>query len=400
MKKLLYLLLLATAVSCGGNNGKGNKANQGVVFAPKQQETAVVTKGPAARQTDPILSFVGQVKLMIMVPSELDNRSASLLWNKMVAMTSINGVGSIGGSPAFILVPLMTEVDHDVTATVPAKHKVKYDLNIYVANTTTGEVYASAQKDLLGVGDSKELAFSNALGSINPSDNQYQEMLKTAQDRILAFYNQNGDRLIKEAEGYLAVNDYAAAMAILNSIPMACESAYDKALDIKNKVLDAYFQNEQAAVISSMKAALAAPRDDKNGYSSMFLQLYSMIPGNSKVKKEADALYAEYTASLDAIAKQNMQEELRDYERAQKQLDREQEMKLVEMKASAEQEKMDKEYELAMLKEKTAADIAIQGQTALLEKYKKDAAYDRLPWIRKVLYLGDRDPFDGYSPAQ
>ncbi|MFR9498415.1 MAG: hypothetical protein SNI05_08330 [Rikenellaceae bacterium] len=36
-----------------------------------------------------------------------------------------------------------------------------------------------------------------------------------------------------------------------------------------------------------------------------------------------------------------------------------------------------------------------EGQEELLNKYKKDAAYERLPWIRKVVHLGDWDPFDG-----
>ena len=205
--------------------------------------------------------------------------------------------------------------------------------------------------------------------------------------------------MIKEAEGYLAVNNYQAAMTLLNSIPIACENAYDKALGLKNKVLEAYFTNEGEAIIANMKAFLTAPRDDESGFSRSFLQLYTMIPANSKAKKEADALYEEYVKSLDTIAKQKKADEQREYERAQKQLDREQEIKMAEIKASAEQQKVDKEYELAMMKEKMAAEVAIKGQTDLLEKYKKDAAYNRLPWIRKVLYLGDKDPFDGYTPS-
>ena len=80
MKKVIYILFLAAITACGGNGGNGKKANQGVVFAPKQQETAVVTKGPAAKQTDPVLSFVGQVKLMIMIPEAVPQVCYGTRW--------------------------------------------------------------------------------------------------------------------------------------------------------------------------------------------------------------------------------------------------------------------------------------------------------------------------------
>lgn len=390
MKKYLYFIpicLLALA-SCGGNGNKAEEQQaQAPTFAPKQQET-VVTKRPASRKVDSVLAFVGQVKLNIMLPEGLPANSKDVLHNKMVAMTSVNGVGSVDASPILCVIPTFAEMNHDITATVPAKHKIKYDFNVWVANLETGEVFASAQQELLGIGDSEELAFGNAISAVTPNDNKWQEMLKTAQDRIIDFYNTNGDRLIKEAQGYQAVNDYSKAMLILNNIPMACGEVYDRALEAKNSVLEQFFQNDAEYLISKMKAYLALPRDDENGFSYDFLATYAMVPPNSKAKAEADALYAEYVKSLDDIAQKNMEKQQREWEAEQKRLDREAEVRLVEAQAAAEIQKEQNAHELAMYKEQMAAEVAIQGQTQLLEKYKKDASYNKLGRIWKLFYIG------------
>lgn len=378
----ICVLILA---SCDENN---TQKSQGPTFAPKQQTETVVTKRPVSRQVDGVLAFVGQVKLNIMLPEGLPENNKNVLYNKMLAMTSVNGVGAVDASPILSIIPTFAEMNHDITATVPAKHKIKYDFIVWVANLETGEVFASAQQELLGIGDSEELALGNAISAFSPTDNKWQEMLKTAQDRIIDFYNNNGDRLIKEAQGYLATNDYSKAMLILNNIPMACGEVYDRALEVKNTVLDQYFQNDAEFLISKMKACLASPRDDENGFSNDLLAAYTMIPPNSKAKTEADALYVEYVKSLDDYAKKNMEKQQREWEAEQKRLDREAEVRLVEAQSAAQIQAEQNAHELALYKEQLAAEVAIQGQTQLLEKYKKDANYDKLGWVWKLFYFG------------
>lgn len=386
MKKCLcfFSVCLIILSSCGGSGSKVEE-QQAPTFAPKQQET-VVTKRPTSKQVDSVLAFVGQVKLNIMLPENLPSNSKNVLLSKMVTMTSVNGVGSVDASPILCIVPTFAEVNHDITATTPAKHKVKYDFNVWVTNLETGEVFASAQQDLLGIGDSEELAFSNAVSAISPTDNKWQEMLKTAQDRIVEFYNNNGDRLIKEAQGYMAVNDFSKALLILNNIPMACGEVYDRALDVKNDVLDQYFQNDAAVLISRMKTYLALPRDDDNGFSRDFLALYAMVPSNSRAKAEADALYSEYVKSLDDIARKKMEQQQREWDAEQKRLDRETEVRIAE--ANAAKEAQAEQIKLEMFKEQLAADVAIQSKQQLLEKYKKDANYNKLGRVWKLFYIG------------
>jgi hypothetical protein len=83
-----------------------------------------------------------------------------------------------------------------------------------------------------------------------------------------------------------------------------------------------------------------------------------------------------------------MEKQQREWEAEQKRLDREAEVRLVEAQAAAEIQKEQNAHELAMYKEQMAAEVAIQGQTQLLEKYKKDANYNKLGRIWKLFYIG------------
>jgi hypothetical protein len=96
-----------------------------------------------------------------------------------------------------------------------------------------------------------------------------------------------------------------------------------------------------------------------------------MIPANSSCKAEADAAYKEYKAQLSA-------EDQREWDR--------------------ESAQIQSDNEFRKLKTELEAKIQITGNQCLLDKYKKDAAYNRLPWLRKLVHLGDHDPFDGYKP--
>lgn len=177
-------------------------------------------------------------------------------------------------------------------------------------------------------------------------------MLETAQKRILNFYKINGGRIIDEAKGYLAVNDFSKAMLVLNSIPKDYADVYDEALKVKNVVMKRYFNYNAGVLVAKMKTCLDSPRDDENGYSKEFLALYAMIPNNSNVKEEADELYEQYLLSLDDYAK-------------------------------AEARKEQEAKELAMYQDMLAAELALQGKQELLDNYKQGEGYKKLGNICK-----------------
>lgn len=350
---------------CGGGAPATEKSEQttnsepvaqGPVFAPEKKET-IVTRQPAANPMEDVLRFQGVVRFMIVVPEHIDAKTAEILQNKLMAIASVNGVAALGGDPGICMIPNLSLLSADVTATVPAKHKVTYNLSIYVGNLATGDIYGNVQKTILGVGDSRELAMINAVQSISANDNEYQQMLQQAEQSVIEYYNTNGDAVLAMAQGYLAANEFAQAMAILNGVPSVCQPLYNEAVALKSEILTKRFMANADELVAKMEAALGLARDNMNGYCAEAMSYYTLIPANSPAKAKADQVYAAYIASLDPEAELNWQRECREWE--------------------AQEKEREQAREFNRWKEELAAQVAIHGQTELLKKYKLDESHNK-----------------------
>ena len=382
MKSVQTIMLSALAIvliACGGNK----KPQQNIAFNPgaspeqmvdEDREAKIAAKRAEfnAANADPmetIGDYNGKIKLTVMVPDEgLSVEETKQLESKLIQMVTANGVGGLGGDPRYVIAPEVNVVKKEVTSTAPVRHLIQYDITFYVADVVLGTVFGSSNIKVTGVGDSETLAFLAAFNDLKPNDAQFQQMLKTAQEKIVAYYQEHGSEMIQEAKMLAAQQHYAQAMALLGSIPTEVGETYKEAIKLMDELTPKYLDNECGLVLSQFKAALG---QQMNGVNKEAMAYYAMIPANSSCAKEANELYKEYKAKLSA-------EDQREWDRESAQI------------------KFDNEFK--KLQEELQAKIQITGNQCLLDKYKKDAAYNCLPWIRKVVHLGDHDPFDGYTP--
>lgn len=373
MKKLSILVaILAILCSCGNK-----KPQQNVVFNPgatassqisdAEREAKIAAKRNEYKAQNDVMSniadFAGSIKITVMVPAD-DNISAAAqrqIENKLIQMVTLNGIGGLGGDPRYVLAPVSELVKNEVTSTAPVRHLVKYNITFYVADIVTGTVFSSENTEVTGVGDSDELAIIAAFNELNPKDAKFQKMLSGAKERIINYYQEHGAEFIKQAEMLIAKQEYGQAMAVLGSIPVEADEFYPTAVNMMDEITPKYIAKECGLALSQMKAALGRPTDE-NGYNVEAMQYYALIPANSECKAEADALANQY--KLDVANFQARKEES------------------------------------ARFNAELQAKIQMTANKCLLDKYKKDAAYNRLPWLRKLIHLGNYDPFDGYTPEE
>lgn len=369
MKKVYIALaaitFAATLCSCGGGKKGYDPSQPGSEMSDEEREARIAEKKAEynSRSGENLADYQGKIKLTVLIPSD-ENLNSSIqkkLEAKLLQLVTANGIGGMGGDPRYILAPITELQKVDVTSTAPVRHLVEYGITFYVADIITGTVFASQEIKLKGVGDSDELATIAAFDELKTNDSRIKTMLQTAEQKIVEFYTTHGDEFIKQAEMLAAQEKYAQAIAILGSIPVEAESAYPTAVKMISELMPKYFAKESNLALSQLKAALGKPGDE-NGYNAEAMEYYALIPNDSPLKAEADALVKKY--KLDVSKRQT---------------------------DKAEHERFQAELQ---------AKVQMTANKCLLDKYKKDAAYDRLPWFRKLIYLGNHDPFDGYTPEE
>ncbi len=358
MKTFLAIFMLLIFSSCINQNNNKQKG-----FAPQAKET-VVEYHPQGVTLDNFELSQG-IKLSVMVPEDLTAANQQLLQNRLIQIASRGGMSAIGATPTIVIAPLFALLSEGVTATAPAKHLLKYDVTFYIANTITGEIYNSASLNLAGVGDSQELALQNLIESISAGDPIFTKLIDGAEQRIINYYEQNGDRIIAQAQSAAASNQYDVAISLLSSIPIECAAQYDKAQEALEPILAKHTAIYAEKAYAQMQSCMTVATPESFAEA---MQYYLMIPYDSETKSRADALYDTTKSKLDKAA----QEEL-----------------------ELERTRIDKAIDSATQLEMMQLKMNIEANDELVTKYKKDAAYERLPWLRKLVHLGDYDPFDG-----
>ena len=355
-RHIAFLLPLTLLFACQQNYNNNNEtANEGVVFNPAPRtETIITHKASDAAGLRDTLRFNGRIKLSVMVPKEISSESQRLLSMKMLNVENASLIGGFGGVPNMVLATDVSVLDKHVTASVPALSQVRYCFSFYVAETYSGNVFGSTQIEIYGVGDTEELALRNAIQSIDINNPSLCLLLENSKIRIADYYNSYGESWIDRAEALANSGNLDAAITILSSIPEACETNYLKAQAKLNNILKLSYNLHSAQILSEMKSAMAtfSNYEEVGAY-------YAMIPSDSECKEEADMLYNDYL------------NQSRSHESTM--LEREDIQK-------------DKEREYSLEKDRITAQIAIEGQIALLEKYTEEANYNRLPWLAKLIY--------------
>lgn len=150
----------------------------------------------------------------------------------MAQILTKNGIaGSAGFSSQFIMVPNVSVLSKDVVAGAPPKVAVNLEVAFFVGDGVNGVKYGSTAVYAKGVGSNETKAYVAALRNISSSNKELANLVETAKSRIVEYYNDNCDFILKEAESMAAQNDYDQALYTLSSVPQVTKDCFNKAQD-------------------------------------------------------------------------------------------------------------------------------------------------------------------------
>ena len=322
---LMGVALMTVAImSCGGQQKQGTK------FAPKERTSSLTDseREAAINQKRAELNIdLGEqlnshgVKFSILQPiaqgEDITPDIAQRIAVKMLEIASQNGISGLGSAPGFVLGCEIAQTGRAATGTAPQKMTVQYTLTFKVANTSTGDVYATATQDVTGVGNSFPEANQNAANNIKNSP-ELQKMLQTASARIIDWYNQNVETLKNQVSAAEGAGDYDFALALAEAVPQQATSAFNYASS-KQPELIKKMQNKHAA--ESLSALRASIAEANGNFSPKVAACLQMIPEGSSEANEAQKLYAAYEKKItEKAAADNKQKELEEQRTHEKEL--------------------------------------------------------------------------------
>ena len=308
MKRIINIIgivLMAVAImSCGGQQ-------QGKKFAPKERESSLSDserKAAIAQKRAELLGGLNLdtllyghgVKFSIIQPKiqgeDITQDIADRISMKMLQIACQNGISGLGTNPTFVLGTEIAQTGRAATGTAPQKMTVQYELTFKVMNMESGDVYATATQEIMGVGNSFVEANQNAVKEIKNTP-QMQKMLQTASDRIVKWYNENLQVIKNQVEKAEGEGNYELALAILNSIPEQATTAYKYVAEKQDALLKGMLHKRAADMLGEMTAAVASSGDDFNPSIGAYFKL---IPTDCPEHAKAQELYKEYTQKCKA----------------------------------------------------------------------------------------------------
>lgn len=309
MKRINYIigvtLLAMTIVSCGGQQKQGTK------FQPKERESSLTDSERKAAIAQKRVELLGGlnldtllyshgIKFSIVQPKiqgeDITQDIADRISMKMLQMACQNGISGLGTNPGFVLGTEIAQTGRAATGTTPQKMTVQYQLTFKVMNTATGDVYATATQDVMGVGNSFIEANQNFTKEIKNTP-EIQKMLQIASQRIIDWYNKNVQTVKNQIETAAGKGDYDLALAIASSVPQQATAAFQYASSKLDALTKGLMHKKAADMLGEMTAAVASAGDDFNPAIGAY---FNLIPTDSPEHAKAAELYKEYTEKCKA----------------------------------------------------------------------------------------------------
>ena len=191
---------------------------------------------------------VGKIIVTSFVPQQDAIPSSALknLESKINQMVSLAGMSSLSNS-RFAIIPHIIVTDKQVQASAPPMVVVNMDITYYFGDVESGNVFGSLTKSYKGVGQNDAKAYISVFNNVKPKDQEIVEFMESGKVKIIEYYNKMADQIIKKAITIADRGQYDEAIALVMTIPDACEK-YSQAIDAASNIFKKKIDTEGAVL--------------------------------------------------------------------------------------------------------------------------------------------------------
>ena len=164
----------------------------------------------------------------VVVDDDIPAAAVKNIETKLQRALASNGIGDMDYTQRFVLAAKVDVLQNDVLPSNPPKVSKKLELTLMVGDVVENKIYETCTMTLAGIGTNDAKAFISAFSRVNPNNEELQTMLASAKEEIMAYYEDNCDYIISNANSLASQQKYDESIARLMSVPACCQSSYER----------------------------------------------------------------------------------------------------------------------------------------------------------------------------
>ena len=213
-----------------------------------------------------------------------------MMENKLTQLLTKNGIAGLDYMGQFVLTVTTTPTDKDVIPGPPMKIAEKMEMNLYIVDAYAKTIFSSTSLTVRGLGETENKCYLNAISHMPLQTPQVAKFIEDGKQKIIAYYDHEGEALIKKAQFLAKKKEYEEALWIISLIPQQSKH-YDAALAAGQEIYQMQLDNECNIYLAAARQAWAAEQNAK-GAAAAGEYLMNILP-DAGCYDEAMELYRE-----------------------------------------------------------------------------------------------------------
>ena len=200
----------------------------------------------------------------------------AMMENKLTQLLTKNGIAGLDYMGQFVLTVTTTPTDKDVIPGPPMKIAEKMEMNLYIVDAYAKTIFSSTSLTVRGLGETENKCYLNAISHMPLQTPQVAKFIEDGKQKIIAYYDHEGEALIKKAQFLAKKKEYEEALWIISLIPQQSKH-YDAALAAGLEIYQMQLDNECNIYLAAARQAWAAEQNAK-GAAAAGEYLMNILP--------------------------------------------------------------------------------------------------------------------------
>lgn len=193
------------------------------------------------------------------------------LTNRLRMLTAESNAGSGLTNVQFAITCGYDIIDKYIVSGEPNKIVYRVNYVMHIVDLKGKKIYASYSKELRGVGNNETQSLINTFQKVNIGNAEIKSFVKQGKQKIIEYYDNNYQNVIKGAKASAAVRNFDAAIYSLMAVPACCKG-YDIVMKELKSVYQQFINQHSYENLAQARAAwIAAPTSEGAATASVYL---------------------------------------------------------------------------------------------------------------------------------